>query len=46
MAGVGEVLDVQKTCVSDLSSLAELMCLVQKAVMWYSTSADAGVFLH
>lgn len=31
MAGVGEVLDVQK--MSDLSSLAELMCLVQKAVM-------------
>lgn len=34
----GVALAVQKTDVTDLSAVAELMCSVQKAVMWHSTT--------
>ncbi len=33
-----EALDVQKTDVTDLSTAAELMCWVQKALIWHSTT--------
>lgn len=34
----GVALAVQKTDVTDLSAVAGLMCSVQKAVMWHSTT--------